>query len=328
MRWLLSCAALVLTPVAAFAEPDTDSIVNGHVMPGVRALSVAATQLSRAAENDCAADSPSLRTAYHEAFDAWISVSHLRFGPSEQEDRAFALAFWPDTRGKTPKALAGLLASEDAAVLSLRDFAEVSIAARGFYALEFLLYDPAYSEGDAYHCALVRAVSGDIARIADEILIDWEGGFASAMINPDGAPYKTQAEVAQQFFTSLTTSLEFTSDVRLGRPLGTFDRPRPKRAEAWRSGRSLRHVVLSLQANQDLARYLSDGDEGVDTAFQRAIAAATELNDPIFANVDDPTGRFRVEVLKQVVDSLRDTIAQDLGPALGIAAGFNAMDGD
>jgi len=33
--------------------------------------------------------------AYHVAFDAWMSVSHLRFGPSEADDRAFAIAFYP-----------------------------------------------------------------------------------------------------------------------------------------------------------------------------------------------------------------------------------------
>ncbi|HBR37591.1 MAG TPA: peptidase M75, partial [Sulfitobacter pontiacus] len=48
-----------------------------------------------------------------DAFDAWIAVSHLRFGPSETDNRAFALAFWPDSRGATPKTLAGLITDAD-----------------------------------------------------------------------------------------------------------------------------------------------------------------------------------------------------------------------
>ncbi len=46
---------------------------------------------------------PVLTEAYHAAFDAWIKTSHLRFGPSEVNDRAFALAFWPDSRGQYPR---------------------------------------------------------------------------------------------------------------------------------------------------------------------------------------------------------------------------------
>ena len=94
-------------------------------------------------------------------FDAWVGVSHLRFGPSEQDDRAFALAFWPDPRGSTPKALAALIRDEDPVVSNPDDFSTVSIAARGFYALEFLLFDPQFAtaENTDYLCALIQASS-------------------------------------------------------------------------------------------------------------------------------------------------------------------------
>ena len=79
--------------------------------------------LADAAHYDCAPDSPSLRTAYRDAFDAWICVSHLRFGPSEAGDRVFALALWPDTRG--------LIAQSNPVAGNAAAFAGVSIAARG-----------------------------------------------------------------------------------------------------------------------------------------------------------------------------------------------------
>ncbi|MBV1926439.1 MAG: imelysin family protein, partial [Rhodobacteraceae bacterium] len=131
-----------------------ETIVDDHILSGFARLKTETQALKQAADTDCAADSAKLRAAWHQAFDAWISVSHLRFGPSETNDRAFALAFWPDPRGFTPRGLQSLIDDQDPIVNSLAEFGDVSIATRGFYALEFLLYDPRISTlGDAaYRC--------------------------------------------------------------------------------------------------------------------------------------------------------------------------------
>lgn len=324
-------AVVMFMSASAFAEtPDIRTIVETHVLSGYRVLAAESADLATAARSDCSPADPQLRTAYHDAFDAWIGVSHLRFGPSETEDRAFALAFWPDPRGSTPKALGTLIRDEDPAVNSPEEFATISVAARGFYALEFLLYDPQLSEsGDAdYRCALLRSVTADISANAASILDDWESGYGDLMSNPGNDTYRTATEAAQQFFTALSTSLEFASTTRLGRPMGTFDRPRPKRAEARRSGRSLRHVILTLEAAQDLAALLSGNDPDIGEAFENAIQEASDLGDPVFAGVSEPQGRFRVEALQQRIDVIRRLLAEDIGPRLGIAAGFNSLDGD
>ncbi|MYH58626.1 MAG: imelysin family protein [Boseongicola sp. SB0675_bin_26] len=332
MRIWISAIVIHASAPALAAGPDLQAIVETHVLPGYRTLADEADALASAASSDCRPESPALRAAYHDAFDAWIAVSHLRFGPSEHEDRAFALAFWPDPRGSTPKSLAALLRDEDPIIDSRESFATVSVAARGFHALEFLLFDAHYIriEGAAadYRCALIQAVCQDISINAAAILGDWQNGYADLIGNPGNDSYRSPGEAARQFFTALSTGLEFTSGIRLGRPMGTFDRPRPKRAEARRSGRSLRHVMLSLESTQGLATLLAGGDEGLERAFETAIGRATELDDPVFAGVADPQGRLRFEVLKQDIDDIRRLLAEGLGPSLGIAAGFNALDGD
>lgn len=332
MRMWISAIVILASAPALAAAPDLKAIVDTHVLPGYRTLAVEADALASAATSDCRPDAPALRAAYHLAFDAWVGVSHLRFGPSEHGDRAFALAFWPDPRGSTPKTLAALVRDEDPIVNSREGFATVSVAARGFYALEFLLFDVHYIRMDGpaadYRCALIQALSRDISTNAAAILDDWENGYSDLIGNPGNDTYRSSREAARQLFTALSTGLEFTSGTRLGRPMGTFDRPRPKRAEARRSGRSLRHVILSLEATQGLAMLLSGGDEGLAEAFESAIGRATELDDPVFAGVSDPQGRLRVEVLQQGIDEIRRLLAEGLGPSLGIAAGFNALDGD
>ncbi|QYX57589.1 imelysin family protein [Roseovarius sp. SCSIO 43702] len=331
MRPLIIAIALTV-PLAATAEQaDLRRIVDDHILPRTEALAEQTDALAEEARTNCATGSDELRAAYHDAFDAWVVMSHLRFGPTEEDDRAFALAFWPDTRGVTPRTLGALLDAADPVAASPEKFATVSVAARGFYALEFLLYDDAFADrGEAaYRCALLRSLTADMAANARAIHDDWSDRYADLMSGAgSNDTYRSEAEATQQLFTALTTGLQFTSDVRLGRPLASFDRPRPARAEAWRSGRSLRHVILSLQSLRDLAARLSGGDGMIDDAFAKALAEAEILDDPVFAGVDDPQSRLRVESLQTSIDGIRDLVATRLGPQLGISAGFNALDGD
>lgn len=330
MRFLISCLIFACALPAMAQQLDLEQIVKQHVMRSYDALAKSAEALDQSAASDCAPTGTALGQAYHDAFDAWVAVSHLRFGPSEAGNRAFALAFWPDPRSKRPKALGALLRDQDMAGLSPEAFDNVSIAARGFYALERLLFDRGFGPADnpAYHCALTRAVAHDIALLTGGIAADWHGGYADLMMQPGNDTYRSDNEVTRQFYTALATGLEFTADARLGRPLGSFDRPRPKRAEARRSARSLRHVVLSLRSTRELAAMLSANDPEIDAAFAKALVRAEALNDPDFAGVADPRKRIRIEALQQDINDIRTILAQQLGPQLGITAGFNSLDGD
>jgi hypothetical protein len=309
-------------------------VTEEHILPRFSELSEATFVLSATAQADCTPESPELRAAYHAAFDKWISASHLRFGPSEVDDRAFALAFWPDTKGFTAKALSGLIASEDTAVETPGLFAETSIAGRGFFALEQMIFEPQFSDQgtEVYRCALIRAIATDINSNANAMSEDWKA-YAPSLSQPgaDG-PYRSDDEALQELYKSLVTGLEFTAQTRLGRPMGTFDRPRPKRAEARRSGRSLRHVELSLIALKDLAKHLSANHPEISSdlnrAFEKAILRAQSLDDPTFGGVSTPQGRLRIEALQQSIEDARQIAATRLGPTLGISAGFNSLDGD
>ena len=336
-RVFLACAIVLgAAPLTAQSISElTADAVNNHVLPGYDLLAEQSQALAAVARDDCNATSPALRVAYGEAFDAWLGVSHMRFGPSERDDRAFGLAFWPDSRSVTPKTLSALIASEDDIALNPDDYADVSIAARGFYALEFLLYDDAITQAgsDAYRCTLIQTVTADIATTTAAISAEWHESYADQLLNPsDAGTYHTEEEAAQELFKAVSTGLEFVADTRLGRPLGTFDRPRPKRAEAWRSGRSARHVKVSLTALRDLALRLSGGDaaltDHMTAAFDQALRRVEGGTDPVFASVADPMGRFEVEVLQQNVNAIRTVVRDELGPKLGVIAGFNALDGD
>jgi len=337
MRLVAAVLACSL-PLSAAAQEYSEAItaaLDTHILPGMARLAETSASLADTAEANCAAGDTALETAYHDAFDAWMHVSHLRFGPAENESRAFALAFWPDSRGSTPRTLAQLIGDEDPIVESVERYADVSIAGRGFYALEFLLFDEDISTrgSDAYRCALVQVMTQDMAATTAAIRNDWQDSHAALMRETGGNTlYQSDAEAMRALFGALTTGLEFAEDVRLGRPLGTFERPRPNRAEAWRSGRSLRNVTLSLDGLVELATALTISDaeltDRVDRAFAEVQEAVTRVDDPIFASVVDVQGRIHAEVLQQRIGDLRDVLLNEMGPSLGIAPGFNSLDGD
>jgi predicted lipoprotein len=77
-----------------------------------------------------------------------------------------------------------------------------------------------------------------------------------------------------------------------------------------------------------LARNDAEIAERIDASFERSLTLLTELDDPIFAGVATPQTRLKVEVLQQSIDATRDIVRGELGPTLGVAAGFNSLDGD
>ncbi len=338
MKHILLSVVIALLPISAQAQATKEIIANvveNHIINGFRGLDLRADTFLKTALTDCDPTSKVLRTTFADTFDAWILVSHLRFGPTEVDDRAFALAFWPDSRGATPRSLAGLIAEHDPVGTSPEDYTQVSIAARGFYAMEFLLYDQAlYDTGDPnYICTLIQTVAADIASTSSAILEGWQSDYKARLLSPNLAgTYRSDEEVLQELFKALTTGLQFTSETRLGRPLGTFERPRPMRAESWRSGRSARHVDISISTLGELAMTLAgnntDLSKRIFASFKRAALLVVTLDDPTFAGVSNPQSRLKIEALQQSINAIRTLVRTELGPTLGVAAGFNALDGD
>ncbi|HHC29422.1 MAG TPA: signal peptidase, partial [Rhodobacterales bacterium] len=254
------------------------------------------------------------------------------FGPTETA--APQVAFWPDKKGFTPRTLKSLIAAQNPVIDSPERFAEVSIAAKGLLALEQLLYAPAfngYAPG-SYTCHLVQAVAGDLARTAAGLERDWRADFAPTLASAgaaDNAVFFDQDEALRALYTQLLHALEFTADARIGRPMGSFDKPRPARAEAHLSRRSLPNVLAASASAVALADALADWPlPRTHAALEALRAAAAKLDDPSFADAGDLSVRFKLEVLQQKVKALEAALEEEVGLALGIAPGFNASDGD
>ncbi len=170
MRGLVLTLALTLAPLVGHA--GVEEAVDDHILPAVAAFQADAAALEAAAEADCTQEA--VRPSYQSAFDAWMGVAHLQFGPLEEAGRGLSIAFWPDARGMVPKAVAGLVAEADPVVDDAGAFSQVSVAGRGLFALEAVLYGDSYDAED-YACRLATALSRDLARTGQELALAWSG---------------------------------------------------------------------------------------------------------------------------------------------------------
>lgn len=324
----LSALALCLVSSGLAASPalaDLKQAVEGQLTPGYAAFAKASADLAAVAEKDCSPEA--VKPAWNAAYDAWLAVSFIHIGPAEQEGRSLAIHFWPDPKGLGVKAQRGLLTGE-AAALEPAAFADQSVAARGLMGLERLLYPVEPLEGDA--CPLIRATANDLARMADQINAEWPD-FAKALLTagePGNTTFLTGKEALQAMFTQLATGMESVSDQQLGRPLGTFDKPRPERAESRASARSQQNVVLMLGALRAFSADLDANAVQTLAGLDRAIELAEKLDDPDFSGVANVQGHLKVEIVQQTVRGARDTLIAEMAPALGVDLGFNSQDGD
>lgn len=324
LRWL-ALFTLCATPIRA----DVAEAVNQYILPNYAAFADATKALDAAAKADCSA--PAVIPAYNAAFDAWLGVSFLRLGPSEVDGRSLAIEFWPDPKSLGPKAQLALLRAQDPAVADPAAFAQVSVGARGLISLERLLYPTDSLPAGDYPCALIRATAHDLARVAGLIQSDWQTDFGAALQTAGATGntrYTTQSEARQALYTALITGFEFAGDNRVGRPMGTFDKPRPERAEAHASGRSLNNVILSMTALQKLSQALDPNTPETDAAYARTFAVAAKVQDPTFADVATPEGWLKAQILQQAIWATRDATIAELGAAMKVGVGFNAADGD
>jgi predicted lipoprotein len=298
-----------------------------------------------------------VRSAFQAAMDAWMPLQHVHTGPAALQTRIDRIYFWPERKNAVAKQLAALLQSGDAAALAPERLATASVAVQGFPALQLLLYDgddPArlFLSGDsaaAFRCAYGTAVAHNLKTIAEQIVEGWTAAVGAIAATPaqSGSEYGLPAspkETAQQMFTDLLTLFQLIGDLKLALPLGlSLDNPKPKLAESWRSGRSLRNVELNLDSAR--AMYGTDRtngfrslmpagsdsddlDEEIVEAFAEASSSLAAIPMPLDAAVADSSGRPEVEALLADVRHVRDLVGQKLPAAIGLSVGFNALDGD
>ena len=352
MRFLaILLTALWIIPIPS-ARADVprelvEDLVDGNVIPAYRRFEERTGTLAEAVKTACAGGALStaaVRSAFAEAWLSWAGARHVVKGPVTYFDRQFRIEFWPDTRNRIEKALIELRH-----VGGTPDIADATVGVQGFPALERLIFD---GEG-VNDCFIAQPISENLHGMASEILSEWTEGeapFREALVAPGGGAgvYFSYSESLTALMTGAVSSLEGVLRLRLKRPLGDdTGHVRPNRAEAWRSELSMDLIRADLAAVEDFYHGgAGEGDEprGLDAAlrqsgetetadlmtkaFRITRETADKIDRPLSAAVVDPALKPSLEELITQVSAVKALMIQQVGPALGIAGGFNALDGD
>jgi uncharacterized protein len=369
MAWLAFCLFALLAGAARADSPDDDArfrafdlaTARDYLLPRYASLADATAKQEQVWAGFCRQPSAdgfaAVRAAFQAGMDAWMPVQHVHVGPVSLQTRTERIYFWPERKNAVTRQVGALLQSADPAALAPDQLAQASVAVQGFPALQLLLYDgddPArpFLSGDpaaAYRCAYGAAVARNLKAIAGQLVDGWTAAIgAMAAVPPQsGKDYglpDSPKETAQQMFTDLLTLFQLVGDFKLGLPLDeSLEKPKPKLAESWRSGRSLRNVGLNLESAA--AMYGKDRTSGfrallpagaandaidkqIIDGFARAIAAQHAVSMPLDVAVADPVGRPQVETLLADIRQVRNLVSQRLAPVVGLSLGFNGLDGD
>ncbi len=351
MRAFVILCLLTLASIPARAEPDYRGIalaaVDAVIVPGYRHFRDRSGDLDREAASFCAAPSSAgldgLRGRFHATMDAWQRVQVIGFGPVEEFHRGQRVHFWPDKKNAGDRQMRQLLKERKAEVLEGPRVAFASVAIQGLPALEALLFDDGErlvaGEDAAFRCRVVAAIATNLAGIGDELVRAWtdSDGFRTRIADAGGpdSPYVDHRQAASQVFNALHGHLEAIAEVKLAHPMGDgVETARRQRAESWRSRRSLRNLVLNLEAVRAVARAafapaLPESVAGSLTdALDAALAGAARVDGPMEAALERPEGWRALAEVKAKVKSVARVLEAQAGSALGMQVGFNALDGD
>ncbi len=335
VTWIPVCLTLSVPGMAADGGSALDGIIVGHIVPRYQTLETATGDLVVAVQADCRDGTPGdagARTAFRTALLAWQSIQHIRFGPVMVDDRHYRFEYWPDKHGQGAKQVRRLLSAGVGEVPSAQKIAGSSVAIQGLPALERVIHGTRADSKAA--CALAVSISANLNTISAAIVNEWSSW------RPGSVP-----DTGKLLARNLADQLDRMAGLKLARPLGeTLETPRPRRAEHWRSSLS----YAALAANFDGLHGLFAGENSQPglRAWMIAGGSLARQADQLAEHlkygttfigwqkltlhdaVSDPEARDKAAFLLKHTRYTEQLVKSLVYPALGVAAGFNAQDGD
>jgi hypothetical protein len=362
MNRLLFAVLFCLLPPALLAQDDIEArpgsgttntdwtavnlaVTDAHVLPAYNAFALAAAELHSGASAFCsrpdATALSALQDRFHATMDAWQGVQHIQFGPITYFNWNYRIQYWPDDNGTGARQLAALIAGKDESVLTAEAFARQSVGVQGFQALENLLFtETALTElqADPYRCQVLMTIAANIEAIATGVAQRWEGEFRTTIANAAERGYFESAEDATiDFLKALVEPVRRLQEQKLQAVLGENPAAaRERRAESWRSARTVRNLKLNIAALEQLfsasepalSSVLQPADvELVDAAFAQVLATLEAQPDALGEALAGAQGHAALLQAARELDALFEALEAALKNT-DLYLGFNSLDGD
>jgi hypothetical protein len=357
LAWLFSPLLILATAAPALALDEVAAkavmakAVDGYIRPAYADFHKKAAALSEATAALCVAPSQqqlqTVNARFGDAIEAWGKVEIIREGPVLEQNRFERVLFYPDRKSIGLKQVQGLIANPDEAVTDPKALKDRSVAIQGLGAFEYVFFG-SYPEGvvaekNSFRCRYGLAIARNVESIGGELESAWNApnGIADAWKNPsaDSAVYRNGEEAMQALIGLHVHGIEMVRDQRF-KPFwkGRDQRMVPNAAIFRRSGNTIRMITADVDG---LAKLWQVSDMGALLPQQQRPAAGNVLFDykaaaAAIARLPAPTAATLADhkylaKLDFIEFTLKDAIARvndDVGAAVGLAAGFSFADGD
>ena len=354
-RHLLNFVFLSLIAHSAWADHSHDtlierdlSFVDKTIVPGYRSLAQSTETLHQVLQQNCKSghfQSPEVVQAFHTVVDDWQFVQWLRSGPADFLFRHARFQMWPDKHNTASRQYRKVIQEMDYAVLEHERFREGSVAIQGLPAMERMLFSNSdiengspRGERTAFTCAFLITIATNLREIAAELKADWSGFYRESIVQAgaESAFFDSALGPTREWLSQLSAQLEIIKVLKLKRPLGYKNEStkiRHKRAESWRSERSIKNIQINLRALHQVYKQLfapmihSDAlSQQLSREWNLLVSHSEDLL-PGFLNAvqDKPTALIElIHLIDEVLDLINEEFAQDVG----LSIGFNSLDGD
>ena len=346
----LFLALPLLLSGAAFGQSTNWTEVNlaltdAVVIPDYEAFANAAAGMNQQAKAFCADITPQtlagLQTAFQQTMDKWQAVQHIQFGPITYFNWNYRLQYWPDENGTGSRQLSALIASKDNSVLTSEAFARQSVGVQGLQALELLLFaETSLSDlqADSYRCNVAQAIAANLDEIATGVAQRWRDEFRTTVATADERGFFESAQDATiDFLKAEVEPIRSSQQQKIEAILGeTYADARVKRAESWRSERSLRNLKINVES---LNRFFNSGSpalsavlppddiEGINAGFATVAATLAALPDSMTQALETEDGYNHVKQAATDLSALFELFEASL-KRTDLYLGFNSLDGD
>ncbi|MCK5902595.1 MAG: imelysin family protein [Cocleimonas sp.] len=331
--------------IAADWSSSNLAMVDQFAIPAYQALEKKSAALLK--QSDAFCQNPddqafeSLRSRFHQTMDAWQVAQILRSGPAMESLFFYRLEMWPDRSNAAAKHLRKLIKEANPDHLKAEKFRQSSTAIQGLSAMERILYRKESTSSDFqtkgranFKCQLVQAISQNVHFIATELLKQWQTDYRALIAKPskDNKQFDTDKAVTAQFLNDLNTQFQVISTQKFKRPLDG-EHFRLTRAESWRSQRSLRNILLNVEALHTLyqagfASHIKDKTllTKQQALFEQSLSLGQSLQHPL--QVAHDKHQPALQAWMKVIGALQASINSELPTAIDIPLGFNSLDGD
>lgn len=198
------------------------------------------------------------RAAWEEAYLAWQYASRYNFGPAQTSTGTLfqKAGVFPANPNRIEEFIAAGNFNNDLA----RD-------ARGFNAIEYLLYDVVSASqvvakfANANRRQYLQTLSAELKANVDAVVNGWQT-YRAEFVSNVGTDIGSSTSI---LFNEFVMDFESVKNFKLGVPLGRRPgqtQPEPQRVEAFYSGKSIRFMREHLKAVEEL--YYGVGRNGVD----------------------------------------------------------------